>query len=153
MDVWAYVTQYKFVCSTYSGGVVAKSCLTLVTPWTVARQVFLAMGFPSQECWSGFPVSFSRGSSEPRSPAFRQILYRLNHQGSSSTHSEAQQIETLEFVQRNIYFRAEQEGMAHVQKTLNFLKNFGKAFLKARWRRDIPEYVISWCTVLWLMLR
>ena len=66
MDVWAYVTQYKFVCSTHSGGVVAKSCLTLVTPWTVARQVFLAMGFPRQECWSGFPVSFSRGSSEPR---------------------------------------------------------------------------------------
>ena len=148
MDVWAYVTQNKFVCSTYSGGVVTKSCLTLVTPWTVARQVFLAMGFPSQECWSGLPVSFSRGSSEPRDRT--QVSC---HQGSSSTHSEAQQIKTLEFVQRNIYFRAEQEGMAHVQKTLNFLKNFGKAFLKARWRRDIPEYVINWCTVLWLKLR
>ena len=25
------------------------------TPWTVARQAPLSMGFPSQACWSGFP--------------------------------------------------------------------------------------------------
>ena len=25
------------------------------TPWTVARQVPLSMGFPRQECWSGLP--------------------------------------------------------------------------------------------------
>ena len=27
----------------------------LVTPWTVARQAPLSMGFPRQECWSGLP--------------------------------------------------------------------------------------------------
>ena len=31
------------------GSVVAKSSMTLATPWTVARQAPLSMGFPSQE--------------------------------------------------------------------------------------------------------
>ena len=34
---------------------VTESCLTLVTPWTVAYQAALSMGFPSQEYWSGVP--------------------------------------------------------------------------------------------------
>ena len=29
----------------YDGGLVFKSCLTLVTPWTVTRQAPLSMGF------------------------------------------------------------------------------------------------------------
>ena len=33
----------------------AQSCLTLVTPWIIAHQVPLSMGFPRQECWSGLP--------------------------------------------------------------------------------------------------
>ena len=37
------------------GGLVAKSCLTLVTPWTVAHQAPLSMGFPRQEYWSELP--------------------------------------------------------------------------------------------------
>ena len=32
---------------------VAQSCLTFVTPWTVAYQAPLSMGFPRQEHWSG----------------------------------------------------------------------------------------------------
>ena len=40
----------------YSGGcLVPKSCLTLVTPWTVACQASLSMGFFRQEYWSGLP--------------------------------------------------------------------------------------------------
>ena len=35
------------------GGEVAKSCLTLATPWTVAHQAPLSMGFPREEYWSG----------------------------------------------------------------------------------------------------
>ena len=34
---------------------VAKSNLTLATPWTGAYQALLSMGFPRQEYWSGFP--------------------------------------------------------------------------------------------------
>ena len=32
-----------------------KSCPTLATTWTVACQVPLSIGFPSQEYWSGLP--------------------------------------------------------------------------------------------------
>ena len=38
-----------------AGGLVPKSCPTLVTPWTVARQAALSMGFSRQEYWSGLP--------------------------------------------------------------------------------------------------
>ena len=33
----------------------AKSCLTLWTPWTIACQAPLSMGFPRQEYWSRLP--------------------------------------------------------------------------------------------------
>ena len=48
------------------------SCPTLcrvwlfATPWTVAYQALPSMGFSRQEYWSGFAISFSRGSSRPR---------------------------------------------------------------------------------------
>ena len=35
------------------GSLVAKSCLTLVSPWTVVPQDPLSMGFPRQSYWSG----------------------------------------------------------------------------------------------------
>ena len=37
------------------GGLVAKSCLTLATPWTVACQASLSIEFSRQEYWSGLP--------------------------------------------------------------------------------------------------
>ena len=37
------------------GGLVVKSCLTLVTLWTVAHQATLSMGSSRQEYWSGLP--------------------------------------------------------------------------------------------------
>ena len=37
------------------GGLVAKSCLTIATPWTVACQALLSMGFSRKEYWSGLP--------------------------------------------------------------------------------------------------
>ena len=48
------------------------SCLILMTPWTVARQGPLSMGFSRQEYWSGLPF-LSPGQLpdpgiEPRSP-------------------------------------------------------------------------------------
>ena len=51
-----------------SGGVVlvAKSCSTLVTPWTVAHKAPLSMGSPRQEYWSGllFPSPGDRPNPE-----------------------------------------------------------------------------------------
>ena len=37
------------------GGFVAKSCLTLMTPWAEAFQAPLSRGFSRQEYWSGLP--------------------------------------------------------------------------------------------------
>ena len=41
----------------FGGGSVARSCPALATPWTVAPQAPLSMGFSRQECWSGVPFS------------------------------------------------------------------------------------------------
>ena len=41
---------------TFGGGLVTKSCPSLVTPWSVAHQTPLSMGFPKQEYWSLLPV-------------------------------------------------------------------------------------------------
>ena len=55
------------------GGLVTKSCLTLVTPGTVACQAPLSMGFSRQEYWSGLPFPSPEDlpdpGIEPRSPA------------------------------------------------------------------------------------
>ena len=58
-----------------------------VTPWTVARQVPLSMGFSRQEYWSGLPCLPSRdlpsSGIKPGLPHCWQIFfYHLNHQGS-----------------------------------------------------------------------
>ena len=57
----------------------AKSCPTLATPWTVAHQAPLSIGFSREEYWRGLPL----GSSKPRdwirvsciSCIGRQVLY------------------------------------------------------------------------------
>ena len=46
-------TDLHFGVSDGGGGLVAKSCLTLVTPWTVAHEAPLSMEFSRQEYWSG----------------------------------------------------------------------------------------------------
>ena len=55
------------------GDLVAKLCLTLVTPWTVACQAPLSMGFPRQEYWSRLPfpppADLPDPVIEPASPA------------------------------------------------------------------------------------
>ena len=57
------------------GGLVTKSCLTLETPWTVACQAPLCMGFSRQESWSGLPFpspgDLPNSGIEPGSPALQ----------------------------------------------------------------------------------
>ena len=62
-----------------------------LTPWTVAREAPLSMGFPRQEYWSGLPFS-SPGDlpdqgSNPHLLHCRQILYHLSYQGSHCGYS------------------------------------------------------------------
>ena len=56
-------------------GLVVKSCLTLATPWTVACQAPLPMGFSRHEYWSGLPfpspVDLPIPRIEPWSPALQ----------------------------------------------------------------------------------
>ena len=57
------------------GGLVTKSCLTLVTSWTVACQALLSMGFTRNEYWSGLPfpspADLPDPGIEPLSPALQ----------------------------------------------------------------------------------
>ena len=63
---------------------VAKSCLTLATPWTVTHQAPPSMGFPRQEYWSGllFPPlgDLPHPGIEPMHWQVDSLL--LSHQGS-----------------------------------------------------------------------
>ena len=47
--------MYVYVCVYVVGSLVAKSCPTPATPWTVVCQAPLSMGFPRQAYWSGLP--------------------------------------------------------------------------------------------------
>ena len=62
------------------------------TPWTVAHQAPLSMGFSRQEYWSGLPC-FLQGiiptqGLNPGLPHCRWILYCLSHKGSPRIHLE-----------------------------------------------------------------
>ena len=48
---------YVLIKDGGDGGLAAKSCPTLVNPWTVAHQAPLSMEFPKQEYWNGFLLS------------------------------------------------------------------------------------------------
>ena len=58
-----------------SGDLVAKSCPTLATPWTIAFQAPLSIGFSRQEYWSGLPFpspgDLPDPGIEPRSPVWQ----------------------------------------------------------------------------------
>ena len=57
------------------GDLVTKSCPTLVTPWNIAHQAPLSMGFSRQEYWSGLPFPspghLPNPGIDPRSPALQ----------------------------------------------------------------------------------
>ena len=48
-------TRIVFGGGLVHGSLVAKSCPTHVTPWTVAHQAPLSVAFSRQEYWSGLP--------------------------------------------------------------------------------------------------
>ena len=63
-----YINMSK-ICG---GGLVAQFCPTRVTPWTIARQVPLSIGFSRQEYWSGLPFpDVPDPGIEPRFPALQ----------------------------------------------------------------------------------
>ena len=76
--------------SSRGGGLVAKLCLTLATPGTVACQASLAMGFSRQEYRSGLPF-LSPGDLpdpgvEPGSPALQADSLPTELEGKPQCH-------------------------------------------------------------------
>ena len=70
-----YKVSFSYKNFNGGGGLVAKSCPTLATPWIVACQAPLSVGFSRQEYWSGLPF-LSPGDLpdpgiEPGSPALQ----------------------------------------------------------------------------------
>ena len=52
-SLWAITTDHLGTVRVGGGGLVSKSCQTLVNPWTVACQALLSMGFSKEEYQSG----------------------------------------------------------------------------------------------------
>ena len=61
---WVFDSHDNLVLA--SGGLVAKSCLTLATPWVVACQAPLSIGFSRQEYWRGLPFPSPEDLSNSR---------------------------------------------------------------------------------------
>ena len=110
------LTQYRELCSmlcnNLNGKIIWKiidTCISIslsgvqlfVTPWTVACQAVLSMGFPRPGYWSGLPFPSPGETPEPRiksaSPALAGNSLTLSHQGSPfiSFNSVAQSCPTL----------------------------------------------------------
>ena len=68
---------------------VTQACLILVTPWTVACQDPLSMGFPRQEYWSGLPFSSPKDlpdlGIQPASPVFTGGFFTTETPGKPSS--------------------------------------------------------------------
>ena len=73
----------KGLCNR-GGGLVAKSCPTLMTPWTTARQAPLSMGFSRQEYLSGLPFPSPEDLPDPGiKPRFSVLYNHLSQQGKT----------------------------------------------------------------------
>ena len=70
------------------GGLVNKSCPTLATPWTVACQTPLSIGFPRQEYWSSLPFpspgDLPDPGIEPMSPTLAGRYFTTEPPGKPS---------------------------------------------------------------------
>jgi len=62
----AYIRDNSCYCTFYGGGLVSKSCLTLVTPWTVTLQASCVQGILQASILEWVAISFSRGSFPPK---------------------------------------------------------------------------------------
>ena len=91
------LTYFSTVISEHSGLLVLRDCAVLscsvvsdsATPWTVACQAPLSMGFSRQQFWNELPCP---------------LLYRLSHQGSPSLSDSS--LELLQFPACFVFSRA-----------------------------------------------
>ena len=97
--------EIKLPTSAGGGDLVAKSCPTLATPWTVACQAPPSMGFSRQEYWSGLPFpspgDLPDPGIKPASPALQVDSYQLSYEASPSS---VRSLKKQESSKKNIYF-------------------------------------------------
>ena len=74
LNIWKF-TVHILLKPGLGGGLITKSCPTLVTLWTVGRQAPLSMGFSRKEYLSGLPflspVELPDPGIEPATPALQ----------------------------------------------------------------------------------
>ena len=84
MDTFYDHQNYVSLCVHVSA--VLSHVRLFVTPWTVACQAPLSMGFPRQEYWNGLPYpppgDLPNPGIEPLSPALQVDSSPLSHQRS-----------------------------------------------------------------------
>ena len=72
----------------------------LVTPWTIARQALLSMGFSRQEYWSGFPFpppgELPDSGIEPGSPALQAGCLTTEPPGKSHVSNSTKEMQHVE---------------------------------------------------------
>ena len=82
---------FSIVPATSGGGLAIKLCLTLGTPWTVACQSPLSLGFSRQEDWSELPFPSPRELPNPgiesESPALQADCLPTQLRGKPQTTS------------------------------------------------------------------
>ena len=80
---------FSIVPAASGGGLVIMLCLTLETPWTVACQSPLSLGFPRQEYWTGLPFpspeDLPNPGIEPESPALHAYSLPTELRGKPRT--------------------------------------------------------------------
>ena len=74
---------YYFLCTSRERACMLSCVWLFVTPWTIAHQALLSMGFPRQEYWSGLHSLLQVIFTTPHglNCIGRQILYHLCHLG------------------------------------------------------------------------
>ena len=100
------------------GGLVTQLCPTLVTPWTVARQAPLSVGFSRQEYWSGLPFpspgDLPDPGIKPRSPALQADSLPAEPQGKPKNTG----VGSLSFLQRIFLTLELNQGLLNYRQTL-----------------------------------
>ena len=110
------------------GGLVVKSCPTLATPWTLAHQASLSMGFSRQEYWSGLPYpppgDLPNPEIKPRSPALQAHSLPAEPPGKPKNTG----VGSRSLLQQIFLTQESNQGLLHYRWTLLPAELSGKSF-------------------------
>ena len=115
---------------------------SLETPWTVAHQTPLSMGFPRQQCWNGLsfpsPRDLPISGIQLASPHWQADSSPLSHQGSPYAKINSRWIKNLNIKNKKFKFRSIIEDF-HVFKKKKF--SFCNKTEIRNWEGTILEYI------------